>query len=213
MEAIFTMLVGFCLGAGSAWFITKYKFQLEKGVPPEQLEKNYILRELYNKLEIDCDNFRNSVSENGKHILELNKQLSSKGQYVDNLQEKLDNQKKELESLQEKLLTEFENIANRVLKNRSEEFAENNKNSLGVILEPLKSKIDDFKVNIDSKYTEELKERVSLKTEIKNLLDLNKQVSEDANKLADALKGEVKTQGNWGEVKLEMILEKIGLAK
>lgn len=127
------------------------------------------------------------------------------------LEQKLHEQKAELEQLQQKFTTEFENIANKILDQKSEKFTEKNKENLEGILEPLKERIKTFEDKVDKTYKNESEERISLKTEIKHLMDLNKQLSNDANNLATALKGESKTQGDWGELQLQMILERAGL--
>ncbi len=121
--------------------------------------------------------------------------------------------KSELENINKKYTTEFENIANKILDEKSKKFTDQNKINLDSILNPLKEKIKDFEDKVEKAYKAESDERVTLKTEIKNLIDLNKQVSEDANNLAKALKGENKKQGNWGELILEKILERSGLVK
>lgn len=129
------------------------------------------------------------------------------------LQEKLETQRTELDQLQKKFSTEFENIANRLLEEKSQKFTEQNRSNLDIILNPLKEKIKEFEEKVDKAYKTDNEERVTLKTEIKNLMDLNKQISEDANNLATALKGDNKMQGNWGEVILEKVLERSGLVK
>lgn len=121
--------------------------------------------------------------------------------------------KTELENVHKKYSTEFENIANKILEEKSNKFTEQNKNNLDTILNPLKEKIKDFEEKVEKTYKAESAERITLKAEIKNLIDLNKQVSEEANNLAKALKGDNKKQGNWGEVILEKVLERSGLTK
>jgi len=130
-----------------------------------------------------------------------------------NLEDKLATQQLDMEKLQEKFTTEFENIANKILETKTAKFTEQNKTNLDTLLKPLNEKIKDFSDRIERTYNEETKERVSLKTEIKNLMSLNQQLSSDANNLATALKGESKTQGDWGELQLEMLLENAGLEK
>ncbi len=128
-------------------------------------------------------------------------------------EEKFTTLKSELENVHKKYTTEFENIANKILDEKSQKFTDQNKTNLDIILNPLKEKIKDFEDKVDKAYKAESTERTTLKAEIKNLIDLNKQVSEDANNLAKALKGENKTQGNWGELILEKVLERSGLVK
>ena len=130
-----------------------------------------------------------------------------------NQDEKLKTQKAELEDMQKKLTTEFENIANKILDEKSKKFTDQNKTNLDVILNPLKERIKEFEDKVDKTYKAESAERITLKTEIKQLVELNKQVSDDANNLTKALKGDNKAQGNWGEVILEKILERSGLSK
>ena len=125
--------------------------------------------------------------------------------------EKYEVLKEELEKVHKKYSTEFENIANKILDDKSKKFTDQNKTNLDIILNPLKERISDFEEKVEKAYKVESDERVTLKTEIKHLIDLNKQVSEEANNLAKALKGENKTQGNWGELILEKVLERSGL--
>lgn len=130
-----------------------------------------------------------------------------------NLQEKLENQKKEIEELQKRLTLEFENIANRVLKQRADEFSQTSEKNLGVILNPLGDKIKDFKDQVEKAFNLETRDKISLKEEVKKLTEMNSRMSEEANNLTKALKGDVKKQGNWGEIILERVLESSGLQK
>ena len=131
----------------------------------------------------------------------------------DNLLEKLENQKIEIENLQKRLTTEFENIANKILKERSDEFSVANHKNISEILNPLKEKIQLFEKKVDETYDKELRDKISLREEVRKLTELNTRVSEEANNLTRALKGDVKKQGNWGEVILERVLERSGLTK
>lgn len=130
-----------------------------------------------------------------------------------NLEEKLLHQKKELEQLQEKFKIEFENIANRILEQKSEKFTESNKKNIGELLFPLKEKIESFNKRVEDTHKESLQNHSALRQQIIGLKELNVQMSKEANNLAKALKGDSKTQGNWGEVVLERILEQSGLQK
>jgi len=131
----------------------------------------------------------------------------------ENLTEKLENQKGEIETLQKRLTTEFENIATKILKERSDEFSASNHKNLSDILNPLKEKIQLFEKKVDETYDKELRDKISLREEVRKLTELNTRVSEEANNLTKALKGDVKKQGNWGEVILERVLERSGLTK
>jgi DNA recombination protein RmuC len=131
----------------------------------------------------------------------------------ENLAEKLENQKTEIENLQKRLTTEFENIATKILKERSDEFSVSNHKNLSEILNPLKERIQNFEKKVDETYDKELRDKISLREEVRKLTELNTRVSEEANNLTKALKGDVKKQGNWGEVILERVLERSGLTR
>lgn len=130
-----------------------------------------------------------------------------------NLQEKLDVQKKEMEQLQQKFTTEFENIASKILRQNTQDFSATNQKSITEMLLPLKEKIQLFEKKVEDTYEKGLKDQTDLKAELKKLADLNLRISDEANNLTRALKGDVKKQGNWGEVILERILERSGLTE
>lgn len=141
----------------------------------------------------------------------LQPQLAAAVKENENLLQKLTEQKAELEQLNQRFTREFENLANRILDEKSQKFTEQNRSNLDIILNPFKEKLREFEQKVDQAYKAESTERITLKAEIKNLIDLNKQISEEANNLATALKGDNKQQGNWGEMVLEKILERSGL--
>lgn len=207
------VLAGIVIGALAAWLIAKFKFRSVSVISRKELEEKYVLKELYAKLEEDIKNSYLEAKNKDGCILNLSKEMASKEQVINNLNEKLQTNKKDIESLQDKFRQEFENLANRLLEEKSGKFLELNKVNMDAILSPLREKIEDFKKKVEYTYTEEVRDITSLKSEIKHLTELNQQVSDDANKLAMALKGESKTQGNWGEAQLEIILEKSGLIK
>lgn len=119
----------------------------------------------------------------------------------------------ELENTHKKLANEFEVIAARILDEKSEKFTKQNRDNLDIILNPLKENIKAFEEKVEKTYKSESNERIELKAEIKNLMTFNQKISEEANNLAKALKGDNKKQGNWGEVILEKVLERSGLVK
>ncbi|MDR3024514.1 DNA recombination protein RmuC [Chryseobacterium sp.] len=156
------------------------------------------------------------VSQIETHIIEKqdifakNSELSAKNE---GLQKSLDTQKEEIIKIQEDSKLQFENLANKILEEKTEKFTTLNQNNLKNILEPFQEKIADLKNKVNEAYEKENKERFSLAEKVKELAELNQQISDDAKKLTRALKGESKTQGNWGEMILESILEKSGLVK
>ncbi|CAH0150535.1 hypothetical protein SRABI04_00772 [Chryseobacterium sp. Bi04] len=143
-------------------------------------------------------------------IFAKNAELSAKNE---GLQKSLDTQKEEITKIQEESKLQFENLANKILEEKTEKFTTLNQNNLKNILDPFQEKIAELKNKVNEAYEKENKERFSLAEKVKELAELNQQISEDAKKLTRALKGESKTQGNWGEMILESILEKSGLVK
>ena len=223
MEIIF-LITGILIGAGGAWLLYKSKLQGLKGISPDELED---LKNQINKLSIEksrLDERNKYTDENLKYVTTdlsserekntaLNSELSSLKSNYNNLQTKLAEQKAEVEKLQEKFTKEFENLANKILDEKSSKFTLQNKENLDQILKPLNDKIKDFEKRVEETYDKESKQRYSLENEIKKLFEANIQITKDATNLTNALKGQTKTQGNWGEFILESILEKSGLEK
>ena len=137
-------------------------------------------------------------------IIDLNREIAAKDQEIKNLREINEGQ-------EEKLRTQFENLATKILDNTTKKFTDQNKVNLNNILDPLGVKIKEFEKKVNDTYVKGTKERSTLAEQIKNLSELNIRMSKDAINLTKALKGDSKTQGDWGEFKLEMILEKAGL--
>ena len=164
-------------------------------------------------LEKQNNEIRQQVKEKEALINELNSMLSRKTTENEGLNEKLLNLKKDIEGLQENFRNEFRNLANDILEEKTKKFTEQNRTKLEEILKPLGEKIRDFEKKVEDTYDKESKQRFSLEKEIKNLAELNQQISKEASNLTSALKGQSKTQGNWGETILETILEKSGLSK
>jgi len=147
------------------------------------------------------------------NILDLNRQISAKTSEYNGMLDKLKEQKAEVEQLQEKFRIEFKNLANEILEEKTQKFTEQNRTKLDEILKPLGEKIREFEKKVEETYDKESKQRFSLEKEIKNLADLNQQISADAKNLTTALKMDTKKQGNWGELVLEKVLESSGLVR
>lgn len=191
--------------------LTDYK-EMEAKLNAIQTEK-IVLNERINELLNNFNEYKTELNKEREKAGKLSNALSIKETELKNIQEKLDNQKKELEEIQTKFSIEFKNLANEILEEKTKKFTDQNKTNLDEILKPLNEKIKDFEKRVEETYNKESKERFSLQNEIKRLFELNQQLSSDANNLTKALKGESKTQGNWGEVILENILERSGLVK
>lgn len=117
----------------------------------------------------------------------------------------------EAEALHKRMNIEFENLSNRIFKSKAEDFTKLNAEHLNNLLRPLGDNLKDFREKVEQVYSTESKERFSLGERIKELVELNNRLSEDANNLTRALKGNSKMQGNWGEMILERLLQASGL--
>lgn len=129
------------------------------------------------------------------------------------LQKLLDSQKEEIEKMQALAKEEFQNLANRILEEKSKKFTDANKENLDLLLKPLGENLENFKKRVSEVYENEARERFSLNNTIKMMMEQTTKISQEANNLATALKGQTKTQGDWGEMILERILEDSGLTK
>lgn len=139
------------------------------------------------------------------------RQLSTLMTELEHAKKQLTDKAQELEQIQKRLTVEFENIAHKILKEHSVEFTTLNQKNIGEILTPLKEKILNFEKKVEESYEKTLRDQTDLKVELKKLQELNHKISNDAQNLTQALKGDVKKQGNWGEVVLERVLERSGL--
>lgn len=140
-------------------------------------------------------------------------QLSKKEVDFENLWERNKEQKAEVAKLQEKFTLEFENLANKILDEKSSKFTEQNKENMKTILAPLQDKIQLFEKKVEDTHKESIDYHAALRQQIIGLHELNAQMSKETVNLTKALKGDSKMQGNWGELVLERVLEKSGLEK
>ncbi len=213
-DEIIYILIGAAIGGLIAWLLAQ-SFLLKSGayISSTVVKEQYVLKDLMNDVKNRLDALGIVHQKKLDECTSLQKDMSSLEQINANLEDKLATNKEELAVLEKKFQTEFENIANRLLEEKSQRFSLQNKQQIGDLLAPLHEKIKDFEQNIERKYVEDLKERVTLKTEIENLRLLNQQLSQDAHNLTSALRSDNKTQGDWGELRLEILLEKAGLQK
>ncbi|MBN2172807.1 MAG: DNA recombination protein RmuC [Bacteroidales bacterium] len=227
MEFLF-LATGIILGGFLGWIISKTQsnkfkhefqqklFDLEKQKSDEvnaiDKEKSIIAQQ-YSDLQSNFQKISGELDEAQTKNEALSSRIARAEVEYKNLQEKLESQKKELEEIQKKFTTEFENIANRILKINSQEFTLVNKKNIDEILTPLKDRIQTFEKKVEETYHKGLKDQTDLRAELKKLYELNFKISEEANNLTRALKSDTKKQGNWGEIILERVLERSGLVK
>lgn len=225
MEFIY-LLVGLVIGFAVAFFYVKSRSQKnQSNLEKELLEKekafqaqktevekqSLVWEDRYQSLKKDAEEWKLELQKFREENTNLNVRLENAKVQFTNQESRLKEQKQEMEELQKKFTTEFENIANKILEKNSEKFTAANQKNIGDVLNPLKEKIQLFEKKVEDTYKQGLKDQTDLKAELKKLYDLNNKISEEANNLTKALKGDVKKQGNWGEVVLERILERSGL--
>lgn len=207
-------VIALVVGATAGFFIAHFKSKSETS---RLEERNANLDEQVKETESKLDQLQQEkeaqLKEERERSAELDRQLAGLKSEYSSLQEKLVDQKTELAEMQEQLKVQFENLANKILDEKSEKFSKQNKESLDQILNPLGLKLEEFKKKVEETYEKGTQERSGLREQIKNMVQLNQQMSEDAKNLTKALKGDSKAQGNWGEVILSSILEKSGLRK
>lgn len=224
MINIFYLIIGAVAGFAAAWFISKLKFLNQKGLSLEDSEQ--IKQETANlsselkvkddRLNMLNENFqelKREISEKENQYVNLQRILAGKESDLKHISERLTENKQEVEELQTKFKIEFENLANKILEEKTGKFTEQNRKNLDEILIPLKEKIQQFENKVEETHKKDIEDRASIQERIKNLVETSNQISEDAKNLTKALKGDSKTQGNWGELILENILERSGLVK
>ncbi|MDT8411014.1 MAG: DNA recombination protein RmuC [Vicingaceae bacterium] len=209
------LILGFIIG-----FLVKKLLNNSNGNDAEsqQIIKELTLENgnLKGRIDSSIEAFRkietknNELEQKKSELISENARLTNAYQ---NIETKLKEQKDEIAQLQEKFTTEFSLIANKLLKQNATDFAQANEKRLSEILNPLKENIQQFEKKVDDTYEKDFKDRTKLIEQIQSLEKLNQQMSEEAQNLTKALKGDNKTQGNWGELILEKVLESSGLIK
>ncbi|WP_375240683.1 DNA recombination protein RmuC [Polaribacter sp.] len=211
--AVVFLIFGFLIGK----LISKINFEKEKSI----LEKvNATLEERSIRLSQSKETLENNFIENQQELKNNQQEkekllgITSKQEFeIENLQLKLKENKTEVENLQQKFSKEFENLANKILDEKSNKFTVQNKENIQNILNPLQEKIKGFEDKVEKTHKESIDYHAALRQQILGLKELNLQMSKETINLTKALKGDNKVQGNWGELVLERVLEKSGLEK
>ncbi len=197
------LLAGILTGAALSWLFFRTSGATRLAV----------LSEKASMLENETIRLKESLNEKQNQLMEVSATMAARQSDLINLQARLDEQKDEFVKLRQQFNLEFKNLANEILEEKTKKFTEQNKNNLNEILNPLSLRIKEFEKKVDEVYDKEAQQRFSLKEQVKQLAELNQQISKEANSLTRALKGDSKTQGNWGEMLLESILEQTGLRR
>ncbi|WP_405377723.1 DNA recombination protein RmuC [Nonlabens sp. Asnod3-A02] len=235
------LIIGVVIGAVVAWFFAKTRFagtlnvlESEKGQLNSQLSQLQPAIQERDRLKHENSQYSAQLAQK----LESQKELSSRLEKLDkeyrevaiekeNLnvllaeqrtafakaEEKHTEAQGEIEKLNEKFTKEFENLANKILDEKSTKFTDQNKKNIEQILSPLQEKIQSFEKRVEDTHKDTIDRQSSLRQQILGLKELNQQMSKETSNLTKALKGDAKMRGNWGELVLERVLEKSGLEK
>ncbi|WP_026727550.1 DNA recombination protein RmuC [Flavobacterium denitrificans] len=218
---LLAFIVALFLGIYLGKLLTSAKSQAEKVSLEERLNANF------NQQQLQKEQFENEKNSFQKQLQLINVekenirtekdslaiQLSKKEVDFENLWERHKEQKIEITELQEKFTKEFENLANKILEEKSAKFTEQNSENMKSILLPLQDKIQGFEKKVEQTHKESIDYHAALRQQIIGLSEMNAQMSKETLNLTKALKGDTKMQGNWGELVLERVLEKSGLEK
>ena len=212
MTTLLPFLLAFIIALTIGVFIGKLLFSANAKTDKASLEEkiNGLLQQIENvKNQLNQTVQERETIRTEKESLAI--QLSKKETDFDNLWERNKEQKEEVEKLQEKFTKEFENLANKILEEKTNKFTEQNKENLKNILTPLQDKIQLFEKKVEDTHKESIDYHAALRQQILGLREMNEQMSKETLNLTKALKGDSKMQGNWGELILERVLEKSGL--
>ncbi|MGB8489595.1 MAG: DNA recombination protein RmuC [Bacteroidales bacterium] len=179
----------------------------------DEVDQKYISRDSYNIANANWKESQGKAAEKDAEILKLTKELTELQNQKKAIDEKLATFNEEIESLQKQAKEQFKNLATDILEEKRKLFVDANKVEMNTILDPLKNDLSTFKKTIEDTRKEDIADLTTLKNEINGLQKLNQQLSEDAKQLSRALKSESKVQGDWGEDRLNTILEAEGLQK
>ena len=225
MSNMFPLLLLFIVALAIGIFIGKLllsaRFQSEKISLEEKLialntqlsqqKEQFLINKNSFEKQLELANAEKESIRNEKEAITI--QLTKKEVDFENLWQRNKEQKEEVEKLQEKFTKEFENLANKILDEKSNKFTEQNKENMKNILSPLQDKIQLFEKKVEDTHKESIDYHAALRQQILGLKEMNLQMSKETLNLTKALKGDSKMQGNWGELILERVLEKSGLEK
>ncbi len=216
MEFVF-VFSGILMGLIIGWLSAKARFEKMKCIDPAlytilDKEKSVLEQEL-KSLRLEAENLKLIGDASREKLMSLTGDIAEWKNENKNLTEKLQEQKQTMEQLNSLLKEQFENIAHKVVNDNSQRIQQQHKEKLDDLLNPLKEKIEKFEIRVKETHEERIREHQSLREQLGQMQLLNKTIGDEARNLTSALKGQSKTQGNWGELILEKILERSGLTK
>ena len=232
-ELVLGLFVGFLLGVLLLWL------WMRAWVSPQELQRGFVTRSQVDILNMDlqqqkmrsqdlhaelaganvqsdllaqqlCDLQKELISAREKSSIAQQKEQAASTE-LQHIHSRLEQQQADFKRLHEQSREEFANISNKLLQSSGATLREEHTRSLKNLLDPVRTKLHEFQEQVDRKFSEESKDKAALKTQIEHLTTLNQDLSREAKQLTQALKGDSKTQGDWGELQLERLLEAAGL--
>jgi DNA recombination protein RmuC len=223
METFIIALISFVAGAVITWIVRKLMFEQqhislthhnEMLQQYDTLKTQYaVIQGNFSFIKQQWEETKQELEQKRLHLEKANQTISALSAQLKWTNEKLETQKQDIEQLGEKFENTFKVLAQNILEDKSKRFSQEQEKNLKGILEPLEKEIKQFKHDIEVKHKQESDERISLREQVRNITQLNQTLSEQANKLTETLRLQVKQQGDWGESILEAILENSGLQK
>ena len=214
---IVLLIIGLGVGTGVGMLIagrkaSALKAQLEAAQQREDLLKRTTDERIEREKAVAEERLKAIGQQNAERLAAREQQFAERlAEQRQQLEKRLAEQKEEAEALHRRMNAEFEALSNRIFQSKADDFKRLNAEHIGNLLRPLGENLKDFREKVEQVYNTEAKERFSLSERIKDLVELNNRLSEEANNLTRALKGDSKMQGNWGEVILERLLQASGL--
>lgn len=202
MELLLSLLSGLIIGTLITFFFSR-----------RSIITSYVGRDSFDLLSVRLQQAEADLIQKEERIRALLIAQAQQEKTEEHLQDKLTIFRKELEELHKRTQEQFQLLANQVMEEKKNALLRENRRELSTILDPLKENLKEFREKVESTRREDIQDMTSLKKEIDTLQKLNTRLSDDAQQLATALKSEVKIQGNWGEDRLNMILEAEGLQR
>jgi DNA recombination protein RmuC len=202
-ETIILLFAGMAAGVIVTWLLLRQRHMADTAATKQQSDN----------AATELARMRDYAQGKADDVTRLTGQLASAENELKNMRQRAEEQKTEAGKAMETMKTEFRNLANEIMEEKSRRFTEQNREKLDEILKPLNENMKDFKRKIEETYVEGEKTKASLMTRLHDMETLNRRISDEANALTRALKGDSQSQGRWGEMILESILEKSGLVR
>lgn len=213
LTSLIFLIVGVSVGLPIGWLLLKVRSNGHDDQAGELKIQLQLQTERSKKLGEELQSMRVELHGEREEVIHLTNQNATLKANYQNLETRLSEQKGELSELRERFATEFKNLANEIFEEKSKKFTDQNKTNLTELLGPLGEKLSEFEKKVEQTNKESLERSTALREQIIGLRELNDRMTKEAENLTKALKGDVKMQGNWGEMILERILEKSGLEK